>query len=68
MPILTPREEEALMHAREGHSNKSIAYILGLAPSTIGVLLYRAAVKLGARSREQLLAAYGRLKKSLDDD
>jgi DNA-binding CsgD family transcriptional regulator len=68
LPVLTPREEEALKHAREGHSNKSIAFILGLAPSTIGVLLYRAAVKLGAKSRVQLLAAYARLKKSLEDD
>ncbi len=68
LPVLTPREEEALKHAREGHSNKSIAFILGLAPSTIGVLLYRAAAKLGAKSRVQLLAAYARLKKSLDDD
>ena len=68
LPVLTKREEQALMHARDGHSNKSIAYILGLAPSTIGVLLFRAASKLGAKSRAQLLAAYSRLKKSLDDD
>lgn len=66
-PKLTRREEQAVAYAQQGHSNKSIAFLLGLAPSTIGVLLYRAATKLGARSRTQLLAAYARLKKSLDE-
>src|SRR4051812_16940977 len=48
-PRLTKREEQVLMHARDGSSNKSIAYALGLAPSTVGVLLFRAAAKLGAK-------------------
>jgi DNA-binding CsgD family transcriptional regulator len=66
-PQLTPREKEALDYAHQGHSNKSIAFALGLSPSTIGVLLFRAAAKLGVKSREQLLAAYARIKKSLED-
>lgn len=59
---LTKRQEQVLEHACEGHSNKSIAYALGLSPSTVGVLLYRAAAKLGAKDRFELLSAYLRLK------
>jgi DNA-binding CsgD family transcriptional regulator len=59
---LTKRQEQVLEYACEGHSNKSIAYALGLSPSTVGVLLYRAAAKLGAKTRFELLAAYLRLK------
>jgi len=57
---LTEREEEVLTCALDGHSNKSIAYELGVAPSTVGVLLFRAAAKLGVKSRRDLLSAYAR--------
>lgn len=60
---LTPREEEVLGYACDGSTNKEIAYALGLAPSTVGVLLFRAAAKMGVRSRSELLSAYQRLKK-----
>jgi DNA-binding CsgD family transcriptional regulator len=63
LPRLTPREEEVLQHAGGGYSNKSIAYALGLSPSTVGVLLFRAAGKLGAGSRRELLAAYAEWKR-----
>jgi len=59
-PRLTRREEEALFHAFHGCTNKRIAELLGVAPSTVGVLLFRAAAKLGAKSRPDLLAAYAR--------
>ena len=59
---LTKREQQALDFALDGFSNKTIAYALGLAPSTVGVLLFRAANKLGAKSRRELLAAYSRGK------
>jgi DNA-binding NarL/FixJ family response regulator len=59
---LTKREQEALEYALDGFSNKTIAYALGLAPSTVGVLLFRAAGKLGVKSRRELLTAYSRAK------
>jgi DNA-binding CsgD family transcriptional regulator len=59
---LTKRQEQVLEYACEGHSNKAIAYALGLSPSTVGVLLYRAGAKLGAKTRFELLDAYLRLK------
>jgi DNA-binding CsgD family transcriptional regulator len=58
---LTPREHQALGFAKLGHSNKLIAYEMGIAPSTVSVLLHRAAKKLRTKSREALLAAYVRL-------
>jgi DNA-binding CsgD family transcriptional regulator len=58
---LTKREEQVLKHAAAGQNNKSIAHTLGLSPSTVGVLLFRAAAKLGVKSRLELLAAYLRL-------
>src|SRR5262245_1403220 len=51
---LTKREQEALDYALDGLSNKTIAHALGLAPSTVGVLLFRAAAKLGVKSRRDL--------------
>jgi DNA-binding NarL/FixJ family response regulator len=57
---LTPREHDVLGYARMGHHNKLIAYELGLAPSTVRVLLSRAAAKLGATSRADLVARYDR--------
>jgi len=55
---LTAREHEVLEYASLGHRNKVIAYELGIADSTVRVLLARAAAKMGARSREELLRAF----------
>lgn len=60
---LTQREDQVLAHLCEGRSNKAIAYTLGVAPSTVGVLVYRASAKLGARTRRELLSAYVQLKR-----
>jgi DNA-binding NarL/FixJ family response regulator len=65
-PRLTEREEQVVAKLRDGHSNKSIAYALGVAPSTVGVLIFRAATKMGAKSRTELVSAYARLKKDSD--
>ena len=61
-PRLTKREEDALVLARAGHSNKRIAQVLNVSPSTVGVLLFRAASKLNAKSRSELLSNYERLQ------
>jgi DNA-binding CsgD family transcriptional regulator len=57
---LTGRERAAVAFAAMGHTNKLIAYELGLAPSTVAMQLSRAARKVGARSRVELIAAYKR--------
>jgi DNA-binding CsgD family transcriptional regulator len=61
LDALTPRERQALAFAAIGHSNKLIAYELGITASTVGVLLHTAASKLGTNSREALIAAYQKL-------
>ncbi len=61
-PRLTKREEDALALACAGHSNKRIAQELDVSPSTVGVLLFRAAGKLNAKSRSELLANYEQFK------
>ena len=55
---LTDRERQVVGYAVLGQSNKMIAYNLGIATSTVGVLLGRAAAKLGVKSRAELLATY----------
>lgn len=52
---LSPRELQAVAFAALGHSNKLIGYEMGVSPLTVGALLHRAARKLGARSRAQLI-------------
>lgn len=55
---LAPRERQALGFASLGHSNKLIAYEMGISASTVSVLLCRAAKKLGTKSRAALIATY----------
>jgi DNA-binding CsgD family transcriptional regulator len=55
---LAPRERQVLGYAALGHSNKFIAYELGISPSTVAVLLSRAARKLRVRSRAALIEAF----------
>jgi DNA-binding CsgD family transcriptional regulator len=52
---LSPRERQVASLAGLGHPNKLIAYELGLAHSTVRVLLARAAAKLGARTRSEMV-------------
>jgi DNA-binding CsgD family transcriptional regulator len=51
---LSVREQQVAALVGLGHSNKLIAYELGLAHSTVRVLLARAAAKLGVSSRDEL--------------
>lgn len=68
-PRLTRREEGAVRLACAGHSNKSIAQEMSVSPSTVGVLLFRAAAKLNAKSRSELLSNYEQFKvATLADD
>jgi DNA-binding NarL/FixJ family response regulator len=53
---LSSRERQVASLADLGHSNKLIAYELGLAHSTVRVLLARAAAKMGVRTRSELIA------------
>jgi DNA-binding CsgD family transcriptional regulator len=58
---LSPRERQALGFALLGDSNKLIAYELAISASTVGVLLHRAAQKLGCHSRLELLERFREL-------
>jgi DNA-binding CsgD family transcriptional regulator len=53
---LSGRERQVVALAALGRSNKLIAYELGLAYSTVRVLMARASAKLGATSRSELIA------------
>jgi DNA-binding CsgD family transcriptional regulator len=55
---LSRRERQVVAMAALGHSNKLVAYELGLAHSTVRVLLARASAKLGAHSRSELLEQF----------
>jgi len=53
--LLSERETQVVEAALRGLHNKAIAYELGLAHSTVKVLMMRAATKLGVRTRREVL-------------
>lgn len=53
---LTPREADVAERILRGDTNKVIAYDLGLAWSTVRVLVARITAKVGVRSRVELVA------------
>jgi DNA-binding NarL/FixJ family response regulator len=55
---LSPREREVLSIALLGRTNKEIAFQLAIGHSTVRVLLTRAAKKLGAHDRYDLLRRF----------
>ncbi len=55
---LNPLERAATAYASWGHSNKLIAYELGIAPSTVSVVLRTALRKLGLRSAAELIGFF----------
>jgi DNA-binding NarL/FixJ family response regulator len=57
-PRLSIRERQVVALATLGRSNKLIAYELGLAFSTVRVLMARASAKLGATNRADLIARH----------
>jgi DNA-binding CsgD family transcriptional regulator len=53
---LSEREQQVASLAALGRTNKVIAYELGIADSTVRVLLGRACARLGAETRDELIA------------
>jgi DNA-binding NarL/FixJ family response regulator len=53
---LSDRERQVVSLATLGRTNKMIAYELGLAHSTVRVLMARASAKLHTGSRHELVA------------
>lgn len=56
--LLSARERQVLEQIALGHSDKLVAYELGLSHSTVRVLVSRARAKLGARSRADLIERF----------
>ena len=63
LDVLSARERQVVALVAMGQSNKLVAYELGIAASTVSVLLGRACRKLGAKTRGELTAAYLRCSK-----
>jgi DNA-binding CsgD family transcriptional regulator len=55
LSILTPTERAVVVYAARGFSTKEIAYTLGIAETTVRVLIMRAARRFGVGSRDELL-------------
>jgi len=55
---MSEREYQVMRAAALGCTNKEIAADLGIAPSTVRVLVHRAAVKLGTTDREGAIARF----------
>jgi DNA-binding CsgD family transcriptional regulator len=66
--LLSAREREVVEHALSGIETKVIAYDLGLAHSTVRVLMARAAAKLGVNSRRELLDKVARSARAKTDN
>ncbi|HZS35257.1 MAG TPA: LuxR C-terminal-related transcriptional regulator [Polyangia bacterium] len=62
-PPLSERERQVLAFAALAHSNKEIAYELGLSAATVRVLMSRAARKLRATGRKDAIEIFRRLAK-----
>ncbi|MCK6563312.1 MAG: LuxR C-terminal-related transcriptional regulator [Dehalococcoidia bacterium] len=61
--ILTPREEEVLSLAAEGHTNKGIALRLGLSVHTVNGHMERILHKLNAPNRTAAVLFYYRRRR-----
>jgi DNA-binding CsgD family transcriptional regulator len=66
LDVLTPRQRQIAALAVTGRHNKLIAHELGIAASTVRVLLARAARRLGARGRRELLALLDKHRSELE--
>jgi DNA-binding NarL/FixJ family response regulator len=59
LEALTEREQQVVVSAASGKTNKEVAYELGISHSTTRVLLSRACARLGVRTRAELFALPG---------
>jgi DNA-binding CsgD family transcriptional regulator len=66
--LLSKRERQVVALAALGHHDKMIAYELGITGSTARVLLSRAARRLGARNRAELVARYEQAMRGVKPD
>jgi len=64
---MSTREHQAVGLATTGVSNKEIAFEMGISASTVGVLLHRAARKLGCRNRGELFARFSQIDSTTTD-
>jgi DNA-binding NarL/FixJ family response regulator len=64
--VLSKRERQVVSALALGHTNKEIAYELGLANSTVAEHLRRAALKYGVSTRVELIGAF--MKSQMDRD
>ncbi len=64
---LSEREHQIMTQAHLGHTDKEIAYELGLSVSTVRVLMHRATIKLGAATRKDALARFDALVQKRDE-
>ena len=62
--VLSERERQAVAFLALGQTTKVIAYEMGIAGATVNVLLHRACLKLGVKTRAELVAAYERARGS----
>lgn len=62
--VLSERERQAVAFLSLGHTTKVIAYEMGIAGATVNVLLHRACLKLGVKTRAELIARYERSRGS----
>ena len=53
--LLTPREQEVLVHLVDGRANKAIAYALGISPRTVEIHRANVMEKLGCRSLAEVV-------------
>lgn len=65
---LTARERQVVVLAAVGEPSKSIAYALGITPSSVALHLSRAAAKLGARNRLELVSIVAALLPLVGDE
>jgi DNA-binding CsgD family transcriptional regulator len=57
---LTDRERQVVVLLALGRTSKEIAYALGISDSTARVLLARAKIRLGVRTRDELVSTVTR--------